>query len=176
MSGIKCTDQPLEKIAAVEVPLICSPLTRPKMPRNLLAKFEGLEHADRFDREGELCIDILIGLDYYWQLQKPCRVHLSEGPVAVESSFGWVVYGTWTGITNASLSCQLLNLQDLPDESLRQFWELESIGINHSYPVKDQDIDPVLEGFNKSVKFDNQSIGDMGLHYLGRLVQRFLSY
>jgi hypothetical protein len=44
--------------------------------------------------------------------------------------FGWIISGSWQCSRNVSeLSSQLLCMNDIPESMLRQFWDLDSIGI-----------------------------------------------
>ena len=70
--------------------------------------------------------------------------------------FGWVVSGSCVGSSLLSVSLgrpvshQLLNLSSVPEDTLRNFWDLESIGIS----PKDQVIDhPVLVKFEENIRF-----------------------
>ena len=77
------------------VPFICSPLCNQKID---LAK-ETYEHlislplADCDDGMSQLEIDVLIGADYYWRFVTQNMVKCVNGPVAIETMFGWVLSG-----------------------------------------------------------------------------------
>ena len=70
MSGAYVTQPIMVEVEAAEVPVICTPLERPSILSGLMASFGDLELADppQDGRERDLSVDILIGLDCYWQL------------------------------------------------------------------------------------------------------------
>ncbi len=83
-------------------------------------------------------VDLLIGSDYYWGLTTGRVRHGEGGPVVVETNLGWVLAGP-VPVAEQSLSlvtthalrvdaCEKSNLND----TLRAFWELESLGITGS--------------------------------------------
>ena len=97
-------------------------------------------------------IDILIGLDNYWRFIKPSIVPGRDGLVAQDSVFGWIISGSCSGARDSSgvnfvaencavgqspsggrfqsvdndnhsiVSHQLLCLNDISEERLRNFW------------------------------------------------------
>ena len=67
-----------------------------------------LNLADSDDSCSQVDVDILIGVDQYWQLTTGKTRRGSEGPVAVETELGWVLSGpapTAGDILNAHHSC-----------------------------------------------------------------------
>ncbi|XP_043210612.1 uncharacterized protein LOC122375344 isoform X2 [Amphibalanus amphitrite] len=149
---IRDSDPAVVRVEAAEVPVICSPLARPSVPSSLLALFGNLELADPPGDGGELTVDILIGLDYYWQLMGTGCLRSDLGPVAQQTVFGWIISGQYECANSQNSSgTQLLVMSDVSEERLRQFWDLDAIGIK---PL-DDDIgsDPVLKEFESSVCF-----------------------
>ncbi|XP_043226812.1 uncharacterized protein LOC122383972 [Amphibalanus amphitrite] len=142
-------------LTAVEVPVICSPLQRPRVPRTALASFVGVELADSYSENREMSVDILVGLDVYWSLVQQGFIRCSEGSlVAQETSLGWIVSGvTSSGLCAAgSTSCQLLTLGDLHEDAVRNLWSLEGVGIrSDEEPASSK----VLEDFESSVSFSD---------------------
>ena len=136
-------------LKAMEVPVICSPLQRPQVPKEAIRLFGGLDLADsRFSSDRQLSVDLLVGLDQYWQLMRDGLLRTSAGLVAQETVFGWIVSGTVAGKTSPT-SCQLLLLNDVPDHVFRNLWDLEAIGVAHD--EDDVESDRVLNYFNSSV-------------------------
>ena len=80
------------------VHLICEPLNN--QPITLCKdEYDHLTHltlADACDSR-DMPIDILIGLDYYWQIVTSEVIQGKNGPTAVYTRFGWVLSGP-TGI------------------------------------------------------------------------------
>jgi hypothetical protein len=132
----------MHRLEAVAIPSICLPLTRPRLPEDLLQSMRGLELADPLVMESKPAkIDILIGLDHYWRLMKGELTYLKEGLVLQNSVFGWVLSGSCdvkvTPVSDRLItSHQLLNIHDVSEETIRSFWNLESLGIGDgSSPV-----------------------------------------
>ena len=139
------------------VPLICEPLSCQPIAytKEKYKHLADLNLAD-YSRVGdELQIDVLIGSDHYWQLVTGQVIHGQSGPTAIDTHLGWVLSGP---------VCSDANLRDLhypahsmlvhtSDESsmdnvLKNFWELESLGILPAEPS-------VYDTFKQSIKFDN---------------------
>ena len=139
-------------LCAAEVKVICAPMVRPRIPARVLQSFEELEFADTYMENCELSVDILIGLDQYWNFVKQDIVRGIDGIVAQDTVFGWVISGSWQGVPK-TMSHQLLCLTDIQDSELRRFWDLDSIGITSGKSVESDFIDPVLDRFNKSITY-----------------------
>ena len=70
-----------------------------------------------------MTIDILLGLDDYWQLVQLGLVRGPEGLVAQKTVFGWVVSGSplCSDTLGNCVSQQLLCLNDIPEEVVHWF-------------------------------------------------------
>nr|XP_027222490.1 uncharacterized protein LOC113814643 [Penaeus vannamei] len=104
-----------------------------------------------------LNIDILVGLDAYWGFMDPeIKPHQSNGLVAQKSVFGWVLSGSWKVPTISNCeSTQMLCIGNVTDSDLREFWDLESVGITQKEAVPSPfTSDPVLKQFCENVKFE----------------------
>ncbi|KAJ8033546.1 hypothetical protein HOLleu_23824 [Holothuria leucospilota] len=81
-------------------------------------------------------------------------VRLSNGPVAQETHFGWVLSGSWLnkGGHQGYSASQLLCLNGIPEQALHEFWDLEAVGveINEKPPV-----DHILKRFSASIQFSD---------------------
>ena len=130
----KCGDsQPLEVFV---VPHICDPISS-ETAVNCVKMHGHLSLADVTSDEA-MEIDLLIGSDFYWEFVTGETVRGSEGPVAIKTTLGWVLSGP-TGVAEPRKSVvSLVNAHTLRvegitnnelDETLRAFWELESLGI-----------------------------------------------
>ena len=153
---IKCKHGESQNMLAVEVPVICSPLYRPKVPSKVLSSLGITDFADEYDKDRQITVDILVGLDYYWTFIKSDRVCCANGLVAQDSVFGWVLSGSCgdNTVQRPRTDTQLLCLENMSDSTLRAFWDLESIGI----VPKEMDCDNqshVLKQFTQTVKFVN---------------------
>ena len=158
--AMKTVDGAFLELSLFTVPLICEPLTHQPLAI-CQEKYEHLAHltlADSCDEE-DMSIDVLIGLDYFWQITTDQVIRGSSGPTAVYTRFGWVLSGP-TGIpghctssvnviTSHILRCdsRLRGGEDL-DSTLRMFWELESLGVNSEDSA-------VVKNFDREITFKN---------------------
>ena len=131
-------DDPIT-ISALTFPVICSPL--PAKVHTNYAHLDGLELADE-PRSSVNMIDLLIGSDVYWDFVTGETKRGEKGPIAVNSTLGWLLSGPLSGTvdrsyntyTNLIIDCQNSLFQSTDDDilanSLKGFWETESIGIS----------------------------------------------
>ena len=107
-------------------------------------------------------IDVLIGSDYYWDFVSSEIVRRDFGTTAVNSKFGWLlsdptesVINQETTVTNLIIAGNSNSLfdytQDPLIDTLKQFWETESIGIKDV-----SEITKSPDGFNEQVRFNGQ--------------------
>ena len=112
VSAISPSLPTVERIEVVEVETISAPLRRPPVPDDLLRPFDHLQLASPVNRtssDSVLHIDLVIGQDQYWNLVRSGLVRSSEGLVAMETAFGWVLSGSAGGQScGAASACQLL--------------------------------------------------------------------
>ena len=118
-------------------PVICSPLPS-RINIDDYVHLEGLELADNFDNTESS--DVLIGSDYYWDFVSGDSIKGDQGPTAVYSIFGWLLSGPiHNQSSNSAVSSNLIisggcnsmfgEQDDKLVESLKKFWESESVGI-----------------------------------------------
>ncbi len=140
--GLKLKEGRDQELQLITVPSICEPLTA--QPISLCLKefphLERLDLADHPNGQDSLQIDVLIGADHYWELATG-RVNRSKnGPVAVHTRLGWVLSGPVPKPKRSKRSTSLLTTHALHvgtntkgmetlNETLRSFWEIESLGI-----------------------------------------------
>ena len=105
----------------VEVPTICTPLQRAKIPKYAFKPFDDLGLADRYECSPTV-IDILVGMDHYWDIVRPAYVHSPSGLVAQDTFFGWVISGAFQGV-QPQIAHQLLCMEDIPNSFLGNIWE-----------------------------------------------------
>ena len=118
-------------------PIICEPLTA----QPLALCVDSYEHlselrlADSSDGNDAMEVDLLVGSDHYWELTTGRVSRGEDGPIAVETKLGWVLSGP---VSAAEQSMSLITTHTLRvdtheerhlDDTLRAFWELESLGI-----------------------------------------------
>ena len=129
-------------ISALTSPAICSPLpSAVKLEDH--PKLCGLPLADRCPRpKGE--IDVLISSNFYWSIVTGEVVREENGLVAVNSKLGWLLSGTIDSQeisvlshvnVGASTSQACGDKEDVLRDLLRDFWELESLGIVDVSPI-----------------------------------------
>ena len=91
---------------------------------------------------------MLIGSDFYWDFITGRTIRGRSGPVAVETTLGWVLSGpagssgewsTMSLMTTHTLQVEGITNTEL-HATLQAFWELESLGIHtpKSDPIADQ--------------------------------------
>ena len=115
--------------------VICSPL--PAKVYTSYAHLDGLELADEPCSSGS-SIDLLIGSDYYWNFVTGETKRGEEGPVAVNSKLGWLLSSpinetvdrSYITHSNGPSSLFQPSQDDVLADTLKSFWETESIGIS----------------------------------------------
>ena len=117
-------------INATCVPTICAPLCQPSVPSEILNQIPCADFVSIPAGE-ELKVDVLVGMDSYWNFFTADVHRLSDELVAHLTHFGWVLSGRLpaTGLLQCKageVSHQLLCQSVEPVESL---WSLEAIGI-----------------------------------------------
>ena len=139
---------------AIEVPTICSPLSRPTLPCDMLDLLPNVTFADNYSMGGKLVIDILVGLDQYWRLIKHGTIRIAEGVVAQETEFGWILSGCYSSSNKGRAETfQLLSLGDISEEVIRSFWDLESIGISPKESVSE--VDKCVTNFERDITWSH---------------------
>lgn len=144
-------------ISALTFPVFCSPL--PAKVNTSYAHLDGLELADEPNSSGS-SIELLIGSEYYWNFVTGETKRGKEGPIAVNSKLGWLLSGPVNEtvdrsyITHSNLiidgqsSLFQPSQDDVLADTLKSFWETESIGI--SEPSANGDVK--TESFEINVK------------------------
>ena len=105
---------------------------------------------------------MLIGSDYYWDFVSSEIVRRDFGTTAVNSKFGWLlsdptesVINQETTVTNLIIAGNSNSLfdytQDTLIDTLKQFWETESIGIKDVSKIRKS-----ADSFNEQVRFNGQ--------------------
>ena len=128
VSGVNLSESSVKVFRALEVPVLSASLKRPPVASEALDFFRNLELADQYNTGTELTVDILIGLDVFWQLMKNGKVRCPGGFVAQNTVFGWTVTGAVQCNQQRSATCQLLLMSDVSESALRNFPDRESVG------------------------------------------------
>ena len=128
---------------------ICDPLTTQDVSHS---KYAHLTHLDLADvpQDRSLQVDLLIGSDLYWQFVTGETI-CGQGPVAVKTTLGWLLSGPMqpTKLTVSLIAAHTLQAGNVTsrelDDTLKLFWDLESMGIQ---PLTN---DPVPDYFTNTV-------------------------
>ena len=157
------------EISALCFPKICSAVSA-KINVNNYAHLQGLELADTSIVEGsQQNIDVLIGSDFYFDVVSGDVVCGNSGPVALSSTFGWILSGhasveesrdkfTTTNLIIEKPELMSLSPFDIHSENdelshaLHKFWDTESLGVRDEPPVSQFDGDE----FVKNIHFDEK--------------------
>lgn len=122
------------------------------------AHLQNLQLADEPDSQQP--ITMLIGLDHYWSIVgSEMRKGAKQAPVAITSIFGWIISGNVPSshLNNThSFLTQSVSTPRKPsslDKLLRQFWELESLGIAEEELNTNDEY--ALQQFDDKVQFIN---------------------
>ena len=141
------------------VPHICDPLTTQAVSTysKMYSHLTQLELAE-ISQEETLEVDMLIGSDFYWEFVTGEIIRGQSGPVAIQTTLGWVLSGpaettgqrksTVSLVTTHTLRVEGITNKEL-DTTLQSFWELESLGIRSS------NTDPVSDQFVNTVQMKN---------------------
>ena len=118
----------INNIEVLEVPNVCKTLFRQKVPLEILEQF-GIDFADNYQHDRNLQIDILIGMNYFWEIIQPNNFIKHKGLLAMNSSVGWILSGSFAvHEINSSSNIQLLCV-GVSSYEVDRFWTLESFGI-----------------------------------------------
>ena len=127
------------EIVAHTSPVICSNLPVP-VNVNTYTNLQGFNLADNGNLPHN-AIDILIGSDSYWQVVAGDMVNGDCGPVAMNSIFGWLLFGPVShplALTEPSTHLYVVGKDqctskctqiDCLVQMLKSFWDNESVGI-----------------------------------------------
>ena len=156
--GMKLKDGATLKMSLLVVPMICEPLVKQPIAdcAEAYQHLASLELADFSSGDSTMEVDVLIGCDYYWELATGDTCRGSNGPIAIHTKLGWVLSGPTkcTSLDQSSVNlvtthvlradAQEVDNRSL-DETLKSFWELESLGIQGSEKT-------LYEEFSQSVE------------------------
>eukprot|EP00794_Sanderia_malayensis_P003921 gene3921-4466_t len=132
-------------IGALSNSVICTPLAT-RVSVDEFPHLQGLSLADSFDSSEVRKIDVLIGLDHYYDVISGEIIRGSSGPIALRSKLGWLLSGVVDGhefttnlATNVVSSLVIDCLQTEPNreennreisDALREFWKHENFGLD----------------------------------------------
>ncbi|KRY18247.1 hypothetical protein T12_4835, partial [Trichinella patagoniensis] len=105
-----------------------------------------------------LLIDVLIGIDYYYEFVTGRIRRTTSGTVAVETRLGWLVCGKTDPRQSPKAQVLLTKGEGSDDDILRRFWEIESLGITTTE-------DTAADGTAAMKKFEEDLHLDGGSNY-----------
>ena len=145
-----------QELQLFAVPVICRPLAVQQIDlcATRYKHLSDLDLADHSADDSPMAVDLLIGLDFYWDLVTGKVRRGESGPAAIHTRFGWVLSGVTPlprspNTSHSFLTTHVLKIatSQAPKESLEDilhsFWRLESLGIESMEKT-------VLEGFVQS--------------------------
>ena len=163
------------KLCFAEMPLICPPIKRPKVPQKVLnnRKFRNLILGDDYHTDEEKEIHVLIGLDYYYHCITGRIKRGKDHPVVAETKFGWMFVSDSLNqeleqTVCATTMCTMFTSEESEKgikDDLKKFWELDEEII--SKPVNPEN-EAAIKKFHESVKYDKVTKQyEVGLPYEG---------
>ena len=147
------------EIEALSISKICNPLGPVQMDFHKNSHLQGLTLADSYPRDS-VQVDVLIGADHYYSfVTGVCkRGSSSESLVAVESCLGWIVTGQVNRQSRQTSSMLTVVENGGVNETLKRFWELESIGLAEIEDlVMSQEEECAVADFNRGLNFDGHN-------------------
>ena len=148
-------------VEALCTPTICSNVLNQdvKTVSNHYEHHKNLQLAD-FSNESNKCIDVLIGVDYYYScILGETKRGKDSDPIAVNSHFGWIIYGHYeNSIVSTNLnSVHMLraNMEVLNDYDFKQeniFNDFKKLFNSENHGSSDV-IDDVYFSFKNKLKF-----------------------
>ena len=103
--------------------------------------------------EGTFNIDVLFGNDYYDEIMKTEKINIDNGLYLVNSTLGWMFSGRIMNNSNEEIEMAMLIDEELT--SVNRFWDLETIGINTTTKVV-EDEKLISEFGSKLVRNNNR--------------------
>ena len=144
---------------ALTIDKICTPLEPVEISLENYPHLQSLILADLYPR-GQFNVDILIGADFYLSFMngKCKKGETAQAPTAVESTLESIVGGPIEGLPCKNTQSMLFTVRiDPVMDTLKQFWELESIGIvDIGDPHMSLEEEESVRQFNEGLKFDGE--------------------
>ena len=155
--SVQLRDGTFQQLLASVIPRISCPIWKMPLDVTKHPSLERLPLAELLSLTTEQVeIDILVGCDQYYDLTLTDRASFPDGLVFLDSKLGFICTGrvdqSDADSTSADLVLMTMNYQADSDCTLKQFWELENIGI---LPTTEKEPDEqALDQFKASVKFE----------------------
>ncbi len=122
-----------------------------------------LDLADHSESDDKLQVDMLVGSDYYWALVTGSICRIEGEPTAVHTKLAWVQSGPTSVISSPKHSVNLTTTHvlivetqtrdNILNEELKSFGELESLGIQEEEKLSMINCQVVLHSTMGGIKF-----------------------
>lgn len=117
-------DDPLLSVEAIILPTISSNMPKLQLDVSLSKRFHNLQLADPdFDKPG--AIDLLLGVQHFSDILSDNCVHIKGQPAALDTVFGFLIFGKIPSTQSTSVSTSLLTQTPPLEDLIRRFWESE---------------------------------------------------
>ncbi|KRZ15249.1 hypothetical protein T11_16503 [Trichinella zimbabwensis] len=129
---------------------------RPNVRLNIkqYSHFKSLQLAEDFS-DLSSTFDVLIGMDYYYDFINQVIMKGQKGePMAIHSTLGWIICGPTPGkVMTKNVKTLFAKVEDHLDDILKNFWDMEAIGIKEEEKGADSKASQLFE---KTVRFDGE--------------------
>ncbi len=160
--GLRTVSRVRLELPFFSVPMICEPLSHQPISlcKATCNHLMSINLADFDDGDAEMPVDILIGSDHYWTVVTGEVVRGETGPAAIGTHLGWVLSGPTCWADEGASAVNVITAYALRidshdvktdegmNQTLQQFWNLESLGIRSDEPN-------TLEKFDDTIAFKN---------------------
>ena len=126
------------ELKLLSVTHICEPITNAPVDLESYPHLKPLEFATDLEKPCQFVPDVLLGSDQYWSLLTGEVIKGEQGPVALDSSIGWILSGPalvkGAVSQRTTLVTHVLRVDGVSehrslDKALHSFWNVESLGI-----------------------------------------------
>lgn len=121
-------------VELVETDRICPSIHREAITANLLESryLQGIQLAEDYSSSSDDEVDVLIGLDYYWDFVSGRVKRQKDKPIAVESILGWMLQknGGEKAKNSTKATSMFISTSEGNEinQQLKKFWEVEEVG------------------------------------------------
>ncbi|KRY80726.1 hypothetical protein T4D_3174, partial [Trichinella pseudospiralis] len=102
-----------------------------------------------------LTIDVLIGVDHYYDFVTGRMKRNATGSIALETLLGWITCGKPHSSPSDEARVLLTKVEEPTNAVLQKFWEIEAMGITPEDDVAPEDT-RLMERFEKSLSFNGE--------------------
>ncbi|KRZ06500.1 hypothetical protein T4B_6537 [Trichinella pseudospiralis] len=152
-------DQPAlrRRVEALAIPRICG-----KIPHSMSYSLSNKDKDAARTEVGQqskpqrpLTIDVLIGVDHYYDFVTGRMKRNATGSIALETLLGWITCGKPHSSPSEEARVLLTKVEEPTNAVLQKFWEIEAMGITPEDDVAPEDT-RLMERFEKSLSFNGE--------------------